>query len=114
MENLKVMSTKTDAVIDEKIEIDVAIPKMWHVVVMNDEFTPMELVVDILKSVFKLEEDIANKKTLEIHNHMPAHCFADPTLLQSARGKQRPQHVAMDNHTRQHCLKHAAESGIDI
>jgi|TARA_R110001592_G_scaffold341475_1_gene630587 ATP-dependent Clp protease adaptor protein ClpS len=69
MENLKVMSTKTDAVIDEKIEIDVAIPKMWHVVVMNDEFTPMELVVDILKSVFKLEEDIANKKTLEIHNH---------------------------------------------
>jgi ATP-dependent Clp protease adaptor protein ClpS len=69
MENLKVMSTKTDAVIDEKIEIDVAIPKMWHVVVMNDEFTPMELVVDILKAVFKLEEDIANKKTLEIHNH---------------------------------------------
>ena len=69
MENLKVMSTKTEAVIDEKIEIDVAIPKMWHVVVMNDEFTPMELVVDILKAVFKLEEDIANKKTLEIHNH---------------------------------------------
>ena len=69
MENLKVMSTKTDAVSDEKIEIDVAIPKMWHVVVMNDEFTPMELVVDILKAVFKLEEDIANKKTLEIHNH---------------------------------------------
>ena len=69
MENLKVMSTKTDAVIDEKIEIDVAIPKMWHVVVMNDEFTPMELFIDILKSVFKLEEDIANKKTLEIHNH---------------------------------------------
>ena len=69
MENLKVMSTNTDAVIDEKIEIDVAIPKMWHVVVMNDEFTPMELVIDILKAVFKLEEDIANKKTLEIHNH---------------------------------------------
>jgi ATP-dependent Clp protease adaptor protein ClpS len=69
MENLKVMSTKTDAVIDEKIDIDVAIPKMWHVLVMNDDFTPMELVVDILKTVFKHEDETANKKTLEIHNH---------------------------------------------
>ena len=69
MEKLKVMSTKTDAVIDEKIDIDVAIPKMWHVLVMNDDFTPMELVVDILKTVFKHEDETANKKTLEIHNH---------------------------------------------
>lgn len=63
------MSTNTDAVIDEKIDIDVSIPKMWHVLVMNDDFTPMELVIDILKAVFKHDEDSAKKKTLEVHNH---------------------------------------------
>jgi ATP-dependent Clp protease adaptor protein ClpS len=65
----KVMSTNTDAVIDEKIDIDVSIPKLWRVVVINDDFTPMELVIDILKAVFKHDEDSAKKKTLEVHNH---------------------------------------------
>ena len=42
---------------------------MWHVLVMNDDFTPMELVIDILKAVFKHDEESAKKKTLEVHNH---------------------------------------------
>jgi ATP-dependent Clp protease adaptor protein ClpS len=62
------MSNKTDAIIDERVEIDVEMPRLWTVVFLNDDVTPMELVIDILLSVFNMEKEQAKKKTLEIHN----------------------------------------------
>ena len=44
-------------------------PKKYKVILHNDDFTPMELVIDILKAVFKHDEESAKKKTLEVHNH---------------------------------------------
>jgi len=62
------MSTQENIAVDEKIKIDVQPPKMWKVVLLNDNVTPMELVIDILQGLFKHNEDSAKKITLEIHN----------------------------------------------
>ena len=62
------MSNKTDAIIDERVEIDVEMPRLWTVVFLNDDVTPMELVIDILTTVFKMDQEQSKKKTLEIHN----------------------------------------------
>ena len=62
------MSTQENIAVDEKIKIDVQPPKMWKVVLLNDNVTPMELVIDILKALFKHDEESAKKITLEIHN----------------------------------------------
>jgi ATP-dependent Clp protease adaptor protein ClpS len=62
------MSVKEDVKISEKIKIDVQPPRMWKVVFLNDDVTPMELVIDILRYIFKHDLESAKKLTLEIHN----------------------------------------------
>ena len=64
------MSTDTKEKIeyDEKVKIDIQPPRMWKVVLLNDDVTPMELVIDILMDFFKHKEDSATKITMEIHN----------------------------------------------
>ena len=62
------MTTNTDVKTSEQIKVDIQPPKMWKVVFLNDNVTPMELVIDILKLIFKHSEEEAKKLTLEIHN----------------------------------------------
>ena len=57
-----------DVQIDETIKINIDEPKNYKVVMLNDESTPMEWVVDILKSIFNHSQETAEKITLQIHN----------------------------------------------
>jgi ATP-dependent Clp protease adaptor protein ClpS len=62
------MSTDTEIVQQEKVITALQPPSLWRVVFHNDDFTPMDLVIDILKGVFKHTEGSAKEITLEIHN----------------------------------------------
>ena len=42
-------------------------PSLYRVVLINDDFTPMEFVVDILQSVFGMERTQATQVMLEVH-----------------------------------------------
>ena len=42
-------------------------PRMFQVVLLNDDYTPMEFVVDILESVFGMERTRATQVMLEVH-----------------------------------------------
>ncbi|MDG2107902.1 MAG: ATP-dependent Clp protease adapter ClpS [Woeseiaceae bacterium] len=42
-------------------------PPLYRVVLLNDDFTPMEFVVDILGSVFGMERTRATQVMLEVH-----------------------------------------------
>jgi ATP-dependent Clp protease adaptor protein ClpS len=57
-----------DAQIEEKIVVSLQPPKMWKVVFLNDDHTPMELVIELLTHVFKHNEKSAKDITMEIHN----------------------------------------------
>lgn len=54
--------------IDSSIEQDIQLPKKYAVVLKNDDFTPMDFVVDILLNVFGLSEMRAVEVMLEVHN----------------------------------------------
>lgn len=58
----------SEAKIEEKIAVSVQPPKMWKVVFLNDDQTPMEFVIDLLTGIFKHNESSARDLTLEIHN----------------------------------------------
>ena len=62
------MTAKQDVAIDEQINIDIRPPKLWKVLFLNDNVTPMDLVVDLLTVIFKHSIESAKKITLEIHN----------------------------------------------
>ena len=59
------MSTEIE--VKEKTTVQLAPPALWKVVFLNDDKTPMELVIELLTSIFKHTESKAKEITLEIH-----------------------------------------------
>lgn len=57
----------TDTAIEEKVVVDLQPPSLWKVVLLNDDATPMELVIELLTGIFKHTESAAKDITLEIH-----------------------------------------------
>ncbi len=42
-------------------------PPLWKVILLNDDFTPREFVVLVLKAVFQMHEEIAHRVMLTAH-----------------------------------------------
>jgi ATP-dependent Clp protease adaptor protein ClpS len=61
-------STDTEVIIDEKIkEVDNK-PVKYNVIMLNDDYTPMDWVISILKTIFKHSDSSAEALTMTIHN----------------------------------------------
>lgn len=56
-----------DIKIDEKIEKKIEFPKKYHVIFFNDDVTPMDWVIQVLKTIFRHSEDTAKNLTLIVH-----------------------------------------------
>jgi len=59
------MSTENS--VEEKIVVSLQPPKLWKVVFLNDDQTPMELVIELLTGIFRHTETTAKGISLEIH-----------------------------------------------
>ena len=42
-------------------------PPLWKVVLLNDDYTPMEFVVEVLQVFFKLDRERATRIMLHVH-----------------------------------------------
>ena len=42
-------------------------PPLYKVILLNDDFTPMEFVVEVLKSFFAMSEELATQVMLHVH-----------------------------------------------
>lgn len=49
-------------------------PSMYRVVLLNDDFTPMDFVVDVLKIFFNMDEEKATQIMLLVHTQGKATC----------------------------------------
>ena len=49
-------------------------PKKYKVYLLNDDYTPMEFVVDVLKRFFHASEEVAVQLMLEVHTQGRAVC----------------------------------------
>jgi ATP-dependent Clp protease adaptor protein ClpS len=58
----------TDIQNKERVVVTLQPPKLWKVIFLNDDKTPMELVIDLLITIFKHTEMSATEVTMEIHN----------------------------------------------
>ncbi|MFN3267564.1 MAG: ATP-dependent Clp protease adapter ClpS [Deinococcales bacterium] len=45
-----------------------ATPKRWKVFLLNDDYTPMDFVVDVLMQVFRKSEEEAVQVMLQVHH----------------------------------------------
>jgi ATP-dependent Clp protease adaptor protein ClpS len=53
---------------EEKVIVSLQPPKMWKVIFLNDDHTPMEFVIELLTQIFKHNQGSAESITLDIHN----------------------------------------------
>jgi ATP-dependent Clp protease adaptor protein ClpS len=62
------MSTDVDIKIDETIKHVVKEPGKYNVIMLNDDQTPMDWVIEILKQIFRHSDASAETLTMTIHN----------------------------------------------
>ena len=60
---------KNDVITTPKIKLEVKVerPKLHKVILVNDDFTPREFVVRILKAEFRVTEDQAQRVMITAH-----------------------------------------------
>ena len=73
-------------------------PPLYRVVLINDDYTPMEFVVDILESIFGMERTRATQVMLEVHTKGKGVCgvynfeIAETKVAQVMSVAQQHQH----------------------
>ena len=73
-------------------------PSLYRVILINDDYTPMEFVVEILESVFGMERNRATRVMLEVHTKGKGICgvftyeIAETKVAQVMGIAQQQQH----------------------
>ena len=73
-------------------------PSMYKVVLLNDDYTPMEFVVTLLEKLFRLDREKATRIMLMVHTHGKGVCgiytyeIAETKVAQVNEYSQRHQH----------------------
>lgn len=52
---------------ESEVEPEIKLPRKYKVILLNDDYTPMEFVVEVLKRFFHLSEEIATQVMLQVH-----------------------------------------------
>ncbi len=71
---------------------------MYQVLLMNDDYTPMEFVVDVLESIFSMDRSKATRVMLEVHTQgrgvcgIYTHDIAETKVAQVNAYSQQNQH----------------------
>jgi len=50
------------------------IPRLYKVILLNDDYTPMEFVVEVLESFFGMSRELATQVMLKVHTEGSAVC----------------------------------------
>ncbi len=76
-------------------------PPLFRVVLINDDYTPMEFVVEVLQSIFGMERPKATRVMLEVHTKGKGICgvfdyeIAETKVAQVLSTAQQQQHPLM-------------------
>ena len=75
-------------------------PKMYKVMLLNDDFTPMEFVIVVLQRFFSLDTEQATRIMLKVHNEGRGVCGVYPRDIAATKVDQ----VSAFAHQHQHPL----------
>jgi ATP-dependent Clp protease adaptor protein ClpS len=100
-------SNSTRPLIDDGASGDLALeearpklkkPPLYRVVLINDDYTPMEFVVEVLESIFAMQRSSATRVMLEVHTKGKGICgefsyeIAETKVAQVMSSAQQQQH----------------------
>jgi len=73
-------------------------PKMYRVIMLNDDYTPMEFVVHVLESFFSMDRQMATRVMLEVHTKGKGICGIFPYDLAETKASQVVEYARQNEH----------------
>ncbi len=73
-------------------------PPLFRVVMLNDDFTPMEFVVEVLEKFFSLDRTRATRVMLEVHTRGRGVCGVFPYDIAETRVVQVTEYARHHQH----------------
>lgn len=98
-----------DTVLDRRLD-KLAPPPMYQVVLLNDDYTPMEFVIGILQRIFSKSEEDAARIMLKVHHEGRGVCGVYPRDIASTRVEMVRQLALAHQHPLQCIMELAPNS----
>ncbi len=86
-----------DTVLQEQ-ETRQAPPSLYQVVLLNDDFTPMEFVVDVLQRFFGKDMEQATQIMFKVHREGRGICGVYPRDIAATKVDQVSEHARQNQH----------------
>ena len=73
-------------------------PAMYKVILLNDDYTPMDFVIEVLRIFFKMEQEKAMQVMLALHTQGKAICGVYPRDIAETKSIQVNQYSREHKH----------------
>ncbi len=80
-------------------------PPMFKVLLLNDDFTPMDFVVDVLERFFQKDSDEATRIMLAVHQNGVGLCGVYPFEIAETKALQVVEHARKHHHPLQTAIE---------
>jgi ATP-dependent Clp protease adaptor protein ClpS len=80
-------------------------PKLYKVILLNDDFTTMEFVVEVLKTFFSMSLERATQVMLQVHNEGAAVCGIYPKDIAETKVSQVSGFATQHGHPLRCCME---------
>ena len=73
-------------------------PRMFKVLLLNDDYTPMDFVINVLQRFFSLDTEQATRIMLQVHNEGRGVCGIFPRDIAATKVEQVGTHARQHQH----------------
>jgi ATP-dependent Clp protease adaptor protein ClpS len=87
-----------DGVAVEEGETELSPPPMYRVFLINDDYTPMDFVVDVLERFFHMARERAIQVMLQVHNDGEGECGVYPRDIAESQVARVNRHARSHQH----------------
>ena len=79
-------------------ELKLKPPPLYRVILLNDDYTPMEFVVEVLRIYFGMNTETATRVMLKVHTEGKGVCGVYPKEIAETKALQVNQHARASEH----------------
>ena len=73
-------------------------PPKYRVLMMNDDYTPMDFVIEVLESLFSMGHEFATQTMLQVHTEGQAQCGIFTFEIAEAKVEQANSYAQQNGH----------------
>ena len=101
-----VTQQENEALLEEETSV-LKPPSMYRVMLLNDDFTPMDFVIFVLQEYFHKDRETATRIMLKVHREGRGVCGIFPKDIANTKVEQVVRHARQEGHPLQCTMEEA-------